>query len=170
MRRLTAALTTALTALLVAALHLLVLGRGPVAAGARVVRARAVRAVRRVRAGAVRAGAVRTVPARQFAAYAAGGPVPPRSVLLTFDDGTRGLWAYADRIRARHRMHGSAFLITGRTGRTHPYHLTWAEAARMRESGRSMAWPRTRWPPAASPSPPPARTAAPAGRRSGRCG
>ncbi len=85
---------------------------------------------------ALRAAGYRTLTARQFAAYAAGGPVPPRSVLLTFDDGTRGLWAYADRILARHRMHGSAFLITGRTGRTHPYYLTWAEAARMRESGR----------------------------------
>lgn len=85
---------------------------------------------------ALRAAGYRTLTAREFAAYVAGGPVPPRSVLLTFDDGTKGLWVHADRILARHRMHGSAFLITGRVGDPRPYYLTWTEVSRMRQSGR----------------------------------
>jgi hypothetical protein len=78
----------------------------------------------------------RTLSAKQFTNYMHGGPVPPRSVLLTFDDGTDGLWKYADRILAKHRMRGTIFLITGSMDKHRPYYLTWREIERMHRSGR----------------------------------
>ncbi|MFF8535142.1 polysaccharide deacetylase family protein [Streptomyces sp. SAS_267] len=78
----------------------------------------------------------RTLSAKQFTNYMNGGPVPRRSVLLTFDDGTDGLWKYADRILAKHRMHGTIFLITGSMDKHRPYYLTWREIERMHRSGR----------------------------------
>lgn len=78
----------------------------------------------------------RTLSAKQFTDYMNGGPVPRRSVLLTFDDGTDGLWKYADRILAKHRMHGTIFLITGSMDKHRPYYLTWREIERMHRSGR----------------------------------
>ncbi|MHA6762437.1 polysaccharide deacetylase family protein [Streptacidiphilus sp. PAMC 29251] len=78
----------------------------------------------------------RTLTADEFATYLRGGVAPPRSVLITFDDGTNGLWVYADRILARHHMHATSFLITGRVDHDRPYYLTWNEIQRMADSGR----------------------------------
>ncbi|MFB7243804.1 polysaccharide deacetylase family protein [Streptomyces populi] len=78
----------------------------------------------------------RTLSAKQFTDYMNGGPVPRRSVLLTFDDGTDGLWKYADRIMAKHRMRGTIFTITGSMDKHRPYYLTWREIERMHRSGR----------------------------------
>ncbi|MFE1285653.1 polysaccharide deacetylase family protein [Streptomyces sp. NPDC058751] len=78
----------------------------------------------------------RTLTAKQFTNYMNGGPVPRRSVLLTFDDGTDGLWKYADRILAKHKMHGTIALITGSMDKHRPYYLTWREIERMHRSGR----------------------------------
>ncbi|MFD8733915.1 polysaccharide deacetylase family protein [Streptomyces sp. NPDC059618] len=78
----------------------------------------------------------RTLSAKQFTNYMNGGPTPRRSVLLTFDDGTDGLWKYADRILAKHRMRGTIFLITGSMDKHRPYYLTWREIERMHGSGR----------------------------------
>jgi peptidoglycan/xylan/chitin deacetylase (PgdA/CDA1 family) len=77
-----------------------------------------------------------TLTSAEFVDYLRGGPVPPRSVYLTFDDGTSGLYAYADRILARHGMHGASYLISGRVGKYRPYYLTWREVAEMAASGR----------------------------------
>jgi poly-beta-1,6-N-acetyl-D-glucosamine N-deacetylase len=77
-----------------------------------------------------------TLTSAEFVDYLRGGPVPPRSVYLTFDDGTSGLYAYADRILARHGMHGVSYLISGRVGKYRPYYLTWREVADMAASGR----------------------------------
>ncbi|MFF1307995.1 polysaccharide deacetylase family protein [Streptomyces sp. NPDC058307] len=85
---------------------------------------------------ALRTAGYRTLTTDEFVAYLLGGPVPPRSVMLTFDDGTHGLWTYGDRILARHRMNAVSFLITGRVGRHRPYYLSWQEIARMARSGR----------------------------------
>ncbi|MFI0960957.1 polysaccharide deacetylase family protein [Streptomyces sp. NPDC021080] len=78
----------------------------------------------------------RTLSAKQFTTYMNGGPTPRRSVLLTFDDGTDGLWKYADRILAKHKMRGTIFLITGSMDKHRPYYLTWREIERMHNSGR----------------------------------
>ncbi|QDY08245.1 hypothetical protein FJK98_14685 [Micromonospora sp. HM134] len=85
---------------------------------------------------ALRTAGYRTISSAQYVDYLRGGSVPPRSVYLTFDDGTRGLWAYADPILKRHRMVAASYLITGQVGTHRPYYLSWAEIDRMRRSGR----------------------------------
>ncbi|MGN6333089.1 MAG: polysaccharide deacetylase family protein [Motilibacteraceae bacterium] len=78
----------------------------------------------------------RTLTAQEFLRYRAGGDVPPRSVLITFDDGTRGLWTYADQVLARYGFTAVSFLITGQVGTHAPYYLTWSQVERMERSGR----------------------------------
>ncbi|GGL69547.1 hypothetical protein GCM10010129_11220 [Streptomyces fumigatiscleroticus] len=86
---------------------------------------------------ALRAAGYRTLSSREFARFLrTGRPPAPRSVYLTFDDGTRGLWAHADPILARHRMKAAAYLITGAVGTHRPYYLSWPEVDRMAGSGR----------------------------------
>ncbi|MFI9639313.1 polysaccharide deacetylase family protein [Micromonospora sp. NPDC051925] len=85
---------------------------------------------------ALRAAGYRTISSAQYVDYLRGGAVPARSVYLTFDDGTRGLWSYADKILERHDMVAAAFLITAQVGEHRPYYLSWAEVNRMARSGR----------------------------------
>ena len=85
---------------------------------------------------ALQAAGYRSLTSEEFADYLRGGPAPPRSVFITFDDGTNGLWVYADRILAKYHMHGTSFLITGRVDHSRPYYLTWNEISRMAASGR----------------------------------
>ncbi|MGW1808183.1 polysaccharide deacetylase family protein [Streptomyces sp. NPDC002078] len=77
----------------------------------------------------------RSLTTDEFVDYLKGSPAPPRSVYITFDDGPDGLWKYGDRILARHHMHGTVFLITGRVDQR-PYYLSWREIRRMADSGR----------------------------------
>ena len=70
-----------------------------------------------------------------LAAMRAGRPLPPRSVLITFDDGGAGQWVYADRVLAAAGFSAVAFLITGHLG-AGPNYLTWAEAAALAGTGR----------------------------------
>lgn len=85
---------------------------------------------------ALRTAGYRTISSAQYVDYLRGGSVPARSVYLTFDDGTRGLWAYADPILKRHRMVAASYLITGQVDTHRPYYLSWAEISRMSRSGR----------------------------------
>ncbi len=85
--------------------------------------------------GALERAGYRSLTSEEFVDYLKGGPAPPRSVLLTFDDGANGLWVNADRILARHHMHGTVFLITSRVD-DRPYYLSWREIGRMARSGR----------------------------------
>ncbi|MFE4450353.1 polysaccharide deacetylase family protein [Streptomyces sp. NPDC056796] len=86
---------------------------------------------------ALAAAGYRTLSSEEFIAYLRGGPAPgPRSVFLTFDDGSHGLWVHADRILARYRMRAAAFLITRSVGSHRPYYLSWEEIGRMARSGR----------------------------------
>lgn len=78
----------------------------------------------------------RTLTGPQFLRYQRTGEAPPRSVLITFDDGTRGLWTYADPILARYGFSAVSFLITGAVGTHAPYYLTWPQVDRMASSGR----------------------------------
>lgn len=78
-----------------------------------------------------------TLTAEQFAAYAEGSYTPPaRSVAITFDDGTSGLYTYGDKILEDNGFHAISFVITGRVGTHAPYYLTWQQIQRMQESGR----------------------------------
>ncbi|WP_318202795.1 polysaccharide deacetylase family protein [Streptomyces sp. SCL15-4] len=86
---------------------------------------------------ALAAAGYRSLTTEEFTRYLTTGASPaPRTVYLTFDDGTRGLWAHADQVLARHRMHAASFLITGAVGTHRPYYLSWAEIDRMKSSGR----------------------------------
>ncbi len=82
------------------------------------------------------AAGYRTLTARQIVRYLHGGSVPSPSVAITFDDGARGLWTYADKILQRYSFHAISFVITGRVGTHQPYYLTWQEIELMYASGR----------------------------------
>jgi poly-beta-1,6-N-acetyl-D-glucosamine N-deacetylase len=77
----------------------------------------------------------RTIRAADLVAWMNGKPMPPRSVLLTFDDGTIGIWRYADPILARYGFTGTAFVITSYPGRG-PRYLEWDQIAELTASGR----------------------------------
>ncbi|WP_131746350.1 polysaccharide deacetylase family protein [Frankia sp. Cppng1_Ct_nod] len=69
-------------------------------------------------------------------AWLAGAPLPPRPVLITFDDGISGIWRYADPVLAATGMRATAFVITGMVGDRSGYYVSWAELRRLRDSGR----------------------------------
>jgi poly-beta-1,6-N-acetyl-D-glucosamine N-deacetylase len=74
--------------------------------------------------------------AAEFRAYTEGTPPPPRSVLITFDDGARGVYRYADRILAQYNFRATAFIISGFVGTRAPYYITWKEIDQLSKSGR----------------------------------
>ena len=84
----------------------------------------------------LRAAGFTPVTAQQVTAWVRGRPLPPRSVLVTFDDSTKGTWTYGDPVLAAAGFHATSFVITGWVGTHQPYYLTWDELARMQESGR----------------------------------
>ena len=65
-----------------------------------------------------------------------GEPLPPHSLMVTFDDGARGVWRFADPVLARFNQHAVAFIITGFVGTHEPYYMTWDEIADLHNSGR----------------------------------
>jgi poly-beta-1,6-N-acetyl-D-glucosamine N-deacetylase len=79
-----------------------------------------------------------TISAEEFADFDDGAPVrlPSRPLLITFDDGAKGTWIYADRVLARLGFEATVFLITGDVGHHQPYYLDWPEVEAMQESGR----------------------------------
>ncbi|MGC0384841.1 polysaccharide deacetylase family protein [Streptomyces sp. SAI-129] len=86
---------------------------------------------------ALRDAGYRTVSTREFVDFLRDGRTPgPRTVYLTFDDGTHGLWTHADPVLARYGMKAAAYLITGQVGTHRPYYLSWSEVGRMARSGR----------------------------------
>ena len=80
-------------------------------------------------------GGWHTLTADEFADWLRGAPVPKHSVLVTFDDGARGVWRYAEPVFRRYDQHGIAFIITGFVGTHMPYYMTWPELALLRKSG-----------------------------------
>ena len=66
----------------------------------------------------------------------AGRPLTGHKVLITFDDGPKGLWTYVDPILAKYGMRATAFLITGVIDNHQPFYLTWREVQAMHSSGR----------------------------------
>ena len=65
-----------------------------------------------------------------------GQPVPGHHVLITFDDGAKGIWTYADPVLARYHLRATAFIITGQVGQHQPYYVTWEELRAMQDTGR----------------------------------
>jgi peptidoglycan/xylan/chitin deacetylase (PgdA/CDA1 family) len=87
---------------------------------------------------ALRASGFHTIPASTFSALVRGARVslPSRPLFITFDDGAKGTWIYADRILGRLSFTATAFLITGDVSHHQPYYLDWAEVEAMGRSGR----------------------------------
>lgn len=87
---------------------------------------------------AFRASGFHTINASTFAAFIRGARVslPPRPLLITFDDGAKGTWIYADSILRRLSFQATVFLVTGDVSHHQPYYLDWPEVEAMGHSGR----------------------------------
>jgi poly-beta-1,6-N-acetyl-D-glucosamine N-deacetylase len=79
-----------------------------------------------------------TIGAEEFGRFAEGKQVrlPSRPLLITFDDGAKGTWIYADRILARLGFEATVFLITADVSHHQPYYLDWPEVEAMQATGR----------------------------------
>ena len=77
-----------------------------------------------------------TLTIDQLDGWLRGEPVPPHSVMITFDDGAKGVWQYADPVLKRFGQHAAAFIITGFVGTNQPYYMTWDEITQLQNSGR----------------------------------
>ena len=79
-----------------------------------------------------------TVDLQTFLDFVSGEPVdlPPRPLLLTFDDGRADSWTGADSIL--HELHFKAvmFVDVGRVDHGDPEYLTWQELRTAQDSGR----------------------------------
>lgn len=74
----------------------------------------------------------------QYVAFRRGDPVqlPPRPILITFDDGRLDSYRGADKVLARYGMHAVMYVITAPVKAGNPFHLSWSELHRMQDSGR----------------------------------
>lgn len=66
-------------------------------------------------------------------------PIPPKSVVLTFDDGYQSVYTYAYPILKKYNLKGTLFAIYDRVGQVagffDPPHASWAELQEMEGSG-----------------------------------
>jgi len=73
--------------------------------------------------------------AQLFAALERGAPLPPRPVMITFDDGYRDILWNAAPLLHRLRMPATAFVIVARVGGPDPSFLDWPELRRLQALG-----------------------------------
>jgi peptidoglycan/xylan/chitin deacetylase (PgdA/CDA1 family) len=87
---------------------------------------------------ALRGAGFHTISADRFARFYEGRRValPSRPLLITFDDGAKGTWIYADPVLRRVGFKATVFLITGDVEHHQPYYLDWAEVKAMQASRR----------------------------------
>lgn len=67
-----------------------------------------------------------------------GTPLPPRPVILTFDDGYRDAYEHAFPVLQEFGFTGTFFVITARLDEGHPAYITWAQAQEMAAAGMSI--------------------------------
>jgi biofilm PGA synthesis lipoprotein PgaB len=79
-----------------------------------------------------------TISLEEFTAYQRGEDVdlPERPLLITFDDGTKSNWIFADPILREAGFEATDFLITADVSHHQPYYLLWEEVEAMADSGR----------------------------------
>lgn len=86
--------------------------------------------------------------AEAVARHRRGEAVPPRSVVLTFDDGFAGLYAYAWPVLREHAVPATIFVVTGYVGRQVPMGFdAWGmthHAATPDTAWRSLTWDECR--------------------------
>jgi len=89
---------------------------------------------------ALRKAGFHSVRLRDVEALASGKPVtlPPKPILLTFDDGAASHWLDADPVLARYGFTAVEFLITSKVVAPYrpSYHLSTEQVRRMAASGR----------------------------------
>jgi peptidoglycan/xylan/chitin deacetylase (PgdA/CDA1 family) len=77
-----------------------------------------------------------TITQRQlFDALMLGSPLPARPVLITFDDGYRGVYTHAEPVLARLGLHATAYVITSRISGPDPSFLTWRQLEKLEGVG-----------------------------------
>ncbi|MCS6777251.1 MAG: polysaccharide deacetylase family protein [Chloroherpetonaceae bacterium] len=86
---------------------------------------------------AIRRGQYRVIPLETLRRHLTeGAPIPPRAIVLTFDDNTRGLYDHVFPRLKRYRFPATLFVHTDYVGvRTVKDHCTWAQLAEMQRSG-----------------------------------
>ncbi len=67
-----------------------------------------------------------------------GTPLPPRPVILTFDDGYLDHYTVAFPLLQKHGFTATFFIITGRADAHDPDYLNWSQIAEMAQAGMSM--------------------------------
>jgi peptidoglycan/xylan/chitin deacetylase (PgdA/CDA1 family) len=70
-----------------------------------------------------------------FAALEHGAKLPPHPIMITFDDGYRGVWANALPVLARLHMPATAYVITSRISDFDPSTLTWGQLHALERNG-----------------------------------
>jgi len=80
----------------------------------------------------------RTITIPQYLRFRAGDDrgLPPRPILITFDDGRLDSYRGADKVLAQYGMHAVMYVITGPVKAGNAFHLSWEELHRMHDSGR----------------------------------
>ena len=76
--------------------------------------------------------------AQAFDALERGAKLPSRPVMITFDDGYRGVWANALPVLMRLHMPATAYVITDRISNGDPSFLTWSELRALQANGVSV--------------------------------
>lgn len=79
-----------------------------------------------------------------YDALMTGAPLPPKPIILTFDDGYIDHYVYVFPALRRQGMTGTFFVITGRADANDPAYMSWAQIAEMAEAGMSME-PHTKY-------------------------
>jgi peptidoglycan/xylan/chitin deacetylase (PgdA/CDA1 family) len=67
-----------------------------------------------------------------------GKPLPPRPIVLTFDDGYRDAYEEAFPLLQRYGFQGTFFVLTGRADEEDPRYLSWEQIRRMSEAGMEI--------------------------------
>ena len=66
---------------------------------------------------------------------ARGAPLPPKPIILTFDDGYCDAYTRAFPLLQRYGLSGTFFLVTGFIDQEHPEYLSWAQVKEMHRAG-----------------------------------
>jgi peptidoglycan/xylan/chitin deacetylase (PgdA/CDA1 family) len=73
-----------------------------------------------------------------YLALTEGYPLPPRPVILTFDDGYADAYDHAFRLLEQYDMVGTFFVVTEWIDQQRPGYLTWPQAREMAEAGMAI--------------------------------
>ena len=75
---------------------------------------------------------------RLYGALVSGAELPPRPIVLTFDDGYVDHYDYVFPILREFGFTGTFFVITGTADNNEPAHLSWSQITEMAAAGMSM--------------------------------